>query len=65
MKSLVIGDMHYIRNGDGSEEVYDLRLDPVERNDLIQTPRGAEAAAQARHILKQIKSRITNLICII
>jgi arylsulfatase A-like enzyme len=54
MKSLVTGDMHYIRNGDSTEEVYDLRHDPMERNDLIQTPRGAEAAAQARHILEQM-----------
>ncbi len=54
MKSLVTGDMHYIRNGDGTEEVYDLGHDPAERNDLIQTPRGAEAAAQARHIIEGI-----------
>ncbi|MCP4609837.1 MAG: sulfatase [Planctomycetes bacterium] len=54
MKSLIIGDMHYIRNGDGSEEVYDLRNDPYEHNDLIQTPRGAETAAQVRDVLKQM-----------
>jgi arylsulfatase A-like enzyme len=54
MKSLITGYMHYIRNGDGSEEVYDLRNDPGEQNDLIQTPRGVETAAQARHALKQM-----------
>jgi arylsulfatase A-like enzyme len=54
MKSLITGYMHYIRNGDGTEEVYDLRNDPTEQNDLIQTPRGAEAAAQAMHALKQM-----------
>jgi len=54
MKSLVTGNMHYIRNGDGSEEVYDLHEDPVEHNDLIQTSRGAEAAAKARHIIEEI-----------
>ncbi len=54
MKSLVTDDMHYIRNGDGSEEVYDLRHDPAERNDLIQTTRGAKAAAHARRILEGI-----------
>jgi arylsulfatase A-like enzyme len=54
MKSLIIGDMHYIRNGDDSEEVYDLGNDPVEQNDLIQTPRGVETATQARHALKQM-----------
>ncbi|MBW7992732.1 MAG: sulfatase-like hydrolase/transferase [Planctomycetes bacterium] len=54
MKSLVTGNMHYIRNGDGTEEVYDLNEDPVERNDLIRTPRGAEAAAKARNIIEKI-----------
>ena len=54
MRSLVIRDIHYIRNGDGTEEVYDLRQDPAEHDDLMQTPRGAEAAAQAGHILKRM-----------
>ncbi|MDT8303936.1 MAG: sulfatase [Sedimentisphaerales bacterium] len=54
MKSLVTGNMHYIRNGDGTEEVYDLHEDPVEHNDLIQMSRGAEAAAKARHIIEEI-----------
>ena len=31
MKSLVAGGMHYIRSGDGSEELYALRSDPEER----------------------------------
>ncbi|MDT8303199.1 MAG: sulfatase [Sedimentisphaerales bacterium] len=52
MKSLVTGEIHYIRNGDGTEEVYNLREDPMEHNNLIQTPRGAEAAAKARHIIE-------------
>ena len=54
MKSIVTGDMHYIRNGNGTEEVYDLGVDPAEHNDLIQTPRGTEAAVQARRILEQM-----------
>ncbi|MEJ2704361.1 MAG: sulfatase, partial [Sedimentisphaerales bacterium] len=55
MRSLVTGDMHYIRSGDGTEEVYDLRTDPAEHNDLIRTPRGAEAVAQAKRILEQMR----------
>lgn len=54
MKSLVIGDIHYIRNGDGTEEVYDLREDPVELNNLIDKPQGVEIASQAKHIIEQI-----------
>ena len=34
MRSLVSGNLHYIRNGNGSEELYDIRLDPWERNPL-------------------------------
>jgi hypothetical protein len=44
--------MHYIRNGDGTEEVYNLRDDPEEHNNLIQTLRGTEAAAKARYVIK-------------
>lgn len=36
MQSLFEGDMHYIRNGDGSEELYDLDADPGEERNLIE-----------------------------
>jgi arylsulfatase A-like enzyme len=54
MKSLIVGDIHYIRNGDGAEEIYDICYDPAEHNNLIKTPRGAEAVEQARCILKEM-----------
>jgi arylsulfatase A-like enzyme len=41
MRSLVWGGMHYIRNGDGREELYDFEADPAEEHDL-----GASAAAR-------------------
>jgi arylsulfatase A-like enzyme len=34
MKSLVIDGMHYIKNGNGSEELYDFENDPLEVRDL-------------------------------
>lgn len=34
MQSLVQGGLHYIRNGDGVEEVYNYLVDPAERADL-------------------------------
>lgn len=34
MKSLVAGGFHYIRNGDGREELYDFASDPDETRDL-------------------------------
>jgi arylsulfatase A-like enzyme len=36
MKSLIAGGMHYIRAGDGSEELYSLDMDPEERIDLAK-----------------------------
>ncbi len=41
MRSMVQGDFHYIRNGDGSVELYDLATDPREMHDLAGTERGA------------------------
>jgi arylsulfatase A-like enzyme len=35
MKAVVLDSLHYIRNGDGSEEVYDVVRDPIERTNLI------------------------------
>ncbi len=35
MQSIVQGALHYIRNGDGSEELYDVVADPRERSNLL------------------------------
>jgi hypothetical protein len=37
MKSLVIDRYHYIKNGDGGEELYDIEQDPLEKHDLAPT----------------------------
>lgn len=37
MKSLVAGPYHYIKNGDGSEELYDLKTDPLELENLARS----------------------------
>ena len=37
MKSLVASPYHYIRNGDGSEELYNLEKDPNETNELSRS----------------------------
>ena len=37
MTSLVDGPLHYIRNGDGTEELYDVVLDPTAQHDLSET----------------------------
>ena len=38
MKSLVAGGMHYIRSGDGGEELYALDVDPEEQNNVAGLP---------------------------
>ena len=38
MTSLVSGGLHYIRNGDGREELYDLDSDSAEEHDLAAAP---------------------------
>lgn len=48
LESLVVDDHHYIRNGDGREELYDLSADPEERRDLV----GSEAAGPRLAILR-------------
>jgi arylsulfatase A-like enzyme len=35
MKAVVLDSLHYVRNGDGSEEVYDIVRDPLERHNLL------------------------------
>jgi arylsulfatase A-like enzyme len=37
MKSLVENDKHYIKNGDGREELYHFENDPAEEHDLVGT----------------------------
>jgi arylsulfatase A-like enzyme len=48
MKSLVAGGMHYIRSGDGSEELYNLRSDPEERLNLAGAPAAGEVLRRFR-----------------
>jgi arylsulfatase A-like enzyme len=36
MHSIIRDNLHYIRNGDGSEELYDFEADPRERDDLAR-----------------------------
>jgi hypothetical protein len=51
MESVFADPWKYIRNGDGSEELYDLRADPGERTDLRETERGAPLLPSFRNLL--------------
>jgi arylsulfatase A-like enzyme len=54
MKSLVLGTLHYIRNGDGTEELYDLASDPREFRDLSETDIGRAELARLRSLLDPV-----------
>jgi arylsulfatase A-like enzyme len=51
MKSLVAGGMHYIRSGDGSEELYSLKSDPEERLNVAGSPMARAALQEFRSTL--------------
>ena len=60
MESLVDHGLTYIREGDGSEELYDLENDPAEEHDLSGTPDGQAALARARAFLEQLNRESPN-----
>ncbi len=51
MVSVVVQDFHYIRSGDGKEEIYDLRKDRWETKDLSDTSGGRALSACLRNQL--------------
>jgi len=53
MKSIVMNNWHYIRNGDGKEELYDLTRDVDEQVDLT---------ASHSALLEQMRTRLARLI---
>jgi len=57
MNSVVVGRQHYIRLGNGKEEVYDLGADGMEEHDLAQTEAGARALPSLRALLAQSLSQ--------
>ncbi|HET9530262.1 MAG TPA: sulfatase [Blastocatellia bacterium] len=54
MRSLIIDGYRYIKNGDGSEELYDLEADPGEKNNLIDTEHGLRMLNRFRTSLEII-----------
>ena len=64
MKALVAGGMHYIRSGDGSEELYALEVDPEERTNLAGFPDARESLEGFRGALRSmLRRRPTGLSC--
>jgi hypothetical protein len=57
MKSLVDDRYHFIKNGDGREELYDWEHDPWETQDLAGTEGGRPLLEQFRKSLLKQSSR--------
>jgi arylsulfatase A-like enzyme len=57
MSSIICDGWRYIRNGDGSEEIYDLVIDPQEMENLILTEKGLAAADQCREALDRVYAK--------
>jgi hypothetical protein len=60
MKALVAGGMHYIRSGDGREELFALAADPDERMDTSTLPAARGALEGFRTALRSILRRHPN-----
>ena len=53
MRSVVAWGWHYVRDGDGKEELFAVEDDPHERHDLAGTPEGARALERFRAVLRE------------
>ncbi|HSK18814.1 MAG TPA: sulfatase [Longimicrobiales bacterium] len=56
MYSAVLGDFHYIVNGDGTEELFDLSIDPDELVDLSDSSRARATLQRAREELERLRN---------
>ncbi len=54
MRSLVLDHWHYIRNGDRSEALFDILLDPLEDRDLTRSPDGQAVLPGLRTALDSV-----------
>jgi hypothetical protein len=56
MSSVVGSGMHYIRNGDGVEQLFDLSTDPDEQIDLARREDAAPRLAWFRRTLAELRA---------
>ena len=55
MISLVVEGYHYILNGDGSEELYDIENDPSEKSNLGPLGRNLAQSDESRQLLEKFR----------
>ena len=56
MKALLYRGVRYIKNGDDSEELYDVEQDPGERRNLALLPDRRSTIAEYRSILRAVSA---------
>jgi hypothetical protein len=54
MHGVVHQGLHYIRNGDGTEELYDVNDDPWERRNLAALPDREPALIEGRAVIERL-----------
>jgi hypothetical protein len=57
MVSAVDERFHYIKRGDGLEQLFDYRADRAEVNDLAKNPEGEAALVRLRSAVAQFSNR--------
>ncbi len=57
MKSLVVEWAHYIKSGDGREELFDFAVDQTEQRDLARSERGQPMLQRLRPLLERLLVR--------
>lgn len=61
MESLATHDKVYIRNGDGTEEIYNIKTDPEELHDLSKTDAGKADIERFRAVSRQLRDEKTRV----
>lgn len=57
MRSIIVGRHHFIRNGDGREELYDIVADPWETTDLSLEPRKEVLDSLRKRLISALGNR--------
>jgi len=57
MKSVVVDGHHFIRGGDGSEDLFDVRSDPWERKNVLSDSSRGDVVRRARALIEEARAR--------
>jgi arylsulfatase A-like enzyme len=60
LQSVVFERLHFIRDGEGREELYDLSVDPDENGNLADTPQYSTQLSELRRLLSSFKPPTVN-----